>query len=311
MDKKPMSLDEEQKSGSILLPLFAFVALGLFLTLCWYAYSYYINSQKSDGVYYIKADKSAFKVKPEDQGGMEISNQDKQIFNAMKGASENIDESLNVVETGGEDIVKINLPDENNKKTEDGGLVSAVESEAKKIESNLDEKAKEKLEIVQKENEKLIKEAEKIIDVQKEIKLIDQQSAPKESIGDSMEKDLKAEVSAEKKVESVSKTQDKNTGVNKTTIALKSSNKEVVGGKGFYVQISSHKSVADLEAGWGRFLKKFPNGNDGKGKNISEAIVNGSKYYRLSFGPYKDKPSAVSKCVSLKAKGQDCLIQVY
>ncbi len=313
MDKRPSNLDEEQKSGSILLPLFAFVALGLFLTLCWYAYNYYINSQKADGVYYIKADKSAFKVKPTEPGGMEISNQDKQIFNAMKGDSENIDGEVNIVENSQEEVVKINLPDENKSNLEDGGLVSAVESEVKKIENNLDEKDKKKLEVIQKENEKLINEAKQIAEAKpnQDIKLIEQKQTEEISKKEIVQEKVETKINAEKKVESISNSEDSSTGVNKTTIALKSSSKEAVGGKGFYVQISSHRSISDLENGWNRFLKKIPNGNDGKAKNISEAMVNGAKYFRLSFGPYTQKSEAVSKCTALKSKGQDCLIQVY
>ncbi len=371
MEKRPshIKIEAENRGSPAVLPVFAFIALGLFLTLCWYAYNYYIDNQKGDGVYYIKADKSPFKVQPENPGGMQVENQDKQIFNAMVGSAEKLDGQINVVEgeEGVEDKVsvtasvaedaeaKIELPGSN----PDNSVTKAI-SKGEKDSNKVIETAKETKKEIDQKAQKLLAETAKSAD---EIKKIQEQAkkAVAEATGDKKVADhvkvveqnaqkqveksakikqeqAKADVSekaeqvAAKKAETkaapkniakvVSKVDEK-TGASTTTVSLKTPKSmsniatsakggaASAGAKGFYVQISSHRTMSELEGAWKKFSGKFSSVSSGASKNVSEADVKGVKYYRLSFGPYTSRSAAAEKCQSLKAQKQDCLVMGY
>ncbi len=324
MDKRPskITIDDDNNSSSIFLPVFAIVALGLFLTLCWYAYTYYIDQQKKEGVYYIKADKSPLKVKPDNPGGLVVENQDKQIFNAMVGDAENLDGKINTVEgeapASSEDIAKA---------VQAGFAENAVPSDLK----DTDVKIELPNDISKSEIPKDVVAAEKPVEQPKETvkseveKTVAAESEKKEELKEAVVTKAKPD----EKAIMVTKEKDAATGKDKTIVTLKEDVKPSIpapksmggkavvvsapasGGKGFFVQISSHRTTADLEGGWKRFSSKYSAVSAGASKNITEATVNGVKFYRLSFGPYASRQSAIDKCKALKVKGQDCLVQAY
>ena len=120
----------------------------------------------------------------------------------------------------------------------------------------------------------------------------------------------------------VKKEINKSTGENKTIIQFKelpksmrkegsgTSTPQALAEKGaYYIQVSSHASKAEADSVWRKFSEKYKSEVSGKSKNIVEAQVKGKNFYRLSFGPFKDRADASTKCGILKAKGQDCIIQ--
>ena len=78
--------------------VFAVFTAMIFITLCWYAYIYFVDQNTREGVVYIKADRSPFKVIPEDPGGMVVEYKDKKVFDKITGDSENLTEELKILE---------------------------------------------------------------------------------------------------------------------------------------------------------------------------------------------------------------------
>ncbi len=325
MDKRPskITIENEENQSSLFLPVFAIVALGLFLTLCWYAYNYYIDQQKKGDVYYIKADKSPLKVKPDNPGGLVVENQDKQIFNAMVGNAENLDGKINTVEAeepaSKEDIanaVKVSAG---------GGSDDEVPEEFKDTDTQISEEAAQINLPGADDNKtegKTIGQAPVVVDNETKADVKAEPEVTPEVKVEAVDPEVKKE--APKNDYVVTKEKDEATGANKTTVTLKADEKPAkaaapapksmggkVGGKGFYVQISSHKNMADLEGGWKKFSSKFSSVYSGVSRNVTEATINGAKFYRLSFGPYSDRNAAIAKCTTLKAQKQDCLVQAY
>ena len=77
---------EEPKTRSRTLPvIIALLALGGFAGLLWYAYSWGVGGVESEDLPVVAAESSPAKVAPEEPGGMEIPNQDKQVLNDQGG----------------------------------------------------------------------------------------------------------------------------------------------------------------------------------------------------------------------------------
>lgn len=76
----------------------------------------------------------------------------------------------------------------------------------------------------------------------------------------------------------------------------------------FFVQLSAYSSTHALDKGWNDLKSKY--GTVINGSKLTNKIErDGKTIYRLGFGPYKQKISAVEACNKLKAKGQDCIVR--
>lgn len=399
-NKNAKAGNNSDNSSKNLGVVFAIISALLFITLCWYAYIYFVDQNTQKGIIYIKADRTPFKVVPDNPGGMVIEYTDKKVFDRITGASEKItrknvavieeekplndgqinalamkysnldqEEYQNAAKVILEPIVKeakqngddvevaaaanysvrkksvINLENikaDSNKELEDDkkGFEDIVNEVSSVNNVITNDNAKEKAEEGSSENSNKndIKEAFEDIsnkmngkaDGDKKAKPIN--SVVKEGVKVTRKPSKllisepdKQEVVAVNNVD-VKSTTDKKTGKSKTTIlfgknkpkSLSKSKKVDVDksstGKtapGFYVQVSSHTKLSDLEKSWKIFKRKYGQVVSDANKNITKASVNGKQFYRLSFGAYKTKIQAQSKCKSLKAKGRDCLIKYY
>lgn len=345
-----------KNSGSLMGIIFAIMSAAILITLCWYAYIYFVEQSTGKGVVYIKADRSPFKIMPDDPGGMIIEYTDKKVFDRITGDAEDLKSDLKIIEEERpmekdemERIAKENsIYDREEYKNAAKAILNPIVKKAKKEDvisaddikiSSEDKEEFENLveEIANQEDEKKevnIKEVFKsitnkvtggrseeeverteakaipTIDIPKNIKIV---SKPDDLVISYLEKKdgimvEDADVKFEK---------DAETGKNKTTITFKRPPKSLAKKgsaktlPGFYVQISSHTKLSDLETAWSIFERKYSSVVGAAKKNISEADVSGKKFYRLSFGPYKTKQQATSKCKLLKSKGRDCLLKYY
>lgn len=77
----------------------------------------------------------------------------------------------------------------------------------------------------------------------------------------------------------------------------------------FLVQIAAFRSDAEAQQAWTKLQAKNEDLLKSYAPNVAQADL-GAKgiYYRLRFGPFKDRADAISVCESLKARKQDCLV---
>ncbi len=366
--------------------IFAIISAFLFITLCWYAYIYFVEQSTDKGIVYIKADKTPFKIITDDPGGMKNDYTEKKVFNRITGQKENLSKNVNILEqerpVDKEEIAKIaqqnsllkeeeyqdaaktiltpiiRLSQEEDEKEEIeqvetfDDLVALVnddqndeadpqifegygdddEDDVAKEEVNQDRPADNALEINQvfaSISNKIAGNDNKSLQEKEEVK---SSSKPSKNIPQNVKVALKPDslllAPRQNIIEDAKVEVEKNdkTGSNKTTItfakAPKSLKKSSSPSKvevsdssktlpGFYVQVSSHTKLQDLETAWSTFKNRFSNIVSGANKNVNEANINGTKFYRLSFGPFSDKTQAQSKCSSIKVQGRDCLIKFY
>ena len=83
------------RQRSRILPVFiALLALAGFAALLWYAYSWGVGGTDSANIPLVTAEQTPAKIAPEEPGGMEIPNQDKQVLNPEEGANPSTVERL-------------------------------------------------------------------------------------------------------------------------------------------------------------------------------------------------------------------------
>jgi len=77
----------------------------------------------------------------------------------------------------------------------------------------------------------------------------------------------------------------------------------------FLVQIAAFRSDVEAQQAWTKLQAKNEDLLSAYAPNVAQADL-GAKgiYFRLRFGPFKDRADAISVCESLKARKQDCLV---
>lgn len=136
----------------------------------------------------------------------------------------------------------------------------------------------------------------------------------KASAKKSFDNDTEAKV---KKIE----TKVTDNGTSKTTITFKNiqkpSYKAPVKKSGvnkagsYFVQIGAYGTKGEAEKSWKANVNKLGSEVNNYKSRIDKAVVKGKTYHRLSFGGFKTKSEADTKCVSLKKKGVSCLVKKY
>jgi hypothetical protein len=79
-------------------------------------------------------------------------------------------------------------------------------------------------------------------------------------------------------------------------------------GGGARVQLAAVKSEALAKAQWAKFQKAHPDLLGALTLSIQKVTVNGADYYRIQAGPLSDKNAAKDLCSKLKAQKQDCIV---
>jgi hypothetical protein len=74
------------------------------------------------------------------------------------------------------------------------------------------------------------------------------------------------------------------------------------------VQLAAVKSEALAKEQWAKFQKAHPELLGALTLSIQKVQVNGTDYYRVQAGPLSDKSSARDLCSKLKAQKQDCIV---
>ena len=348
VERKMATKQKTKKNLPLILSTFG--AVVIFFILCWYAYSYYHQQNNINNIIHIKADTSPIKVLPDDPGGMKVEHKDKNIYGRIIGAEEKIPAKVKIIEdvdqTSKEEIIEMatrqskdGLESQNsgsdyqitsighNVRANDklGSLIEDISSE---VEGS-DKKAKEYVSPKSLEQTLLEQTNDKAEENEENTNVEPSSFEIKKQVSENVAKLSRIRVFKKPEIKvnlagfdnaKVTIESDKNTGKRKTKIKLadvpksmkkSSSNLVRKTGAGYYVQISSHTSMADLEDAWNDFKRKYSSFVANSSRNVTNASVSGKKYFRLSFGPFSSKNTASLKCGALKQKGKDCLIKKY
>lgn len=93
--RPPPPPEERPRPRSRTLPvLIALLALAGFAGLLWYAYTWGVGGLESENLPVVAAEESPAKVAPEEPGGMEIPNQDKQVLNQQEEGQSDVERLL-------------------------------------------------------------------------------------------------------------------------------------------------------------------------------------------------------------------------
>jgi cell division protein FtsN len=245
----------------------------------WYAYDQGVKKGVQLAPPIISADKAPVKVAPEDPGGMEVPNQDKQVFNVLNSGE------------GEEKVEKLMAPPEAAIREEKPEL-----SEAEKAadENKLDQLVEKATEDGEAAADKVTETAEKAAD----------------AVSDTTEKAVEAAketaAAAEEKVAETSETV-KESAKETVTAALPPAKETATPGGNSWVQVGSFGSVDAAEKQWSNLTGKHGSLLSGVGYRVQDVQVNGKTYYRLQLGSF-GRDAASKLCNDLKAAKQDCLV---
>lgn len=74
------------------------------------------------------------------------------------------------------------------------------------------------------------------------------------------------------------------------------------------IQFAAVKTEAAAQDVWSKLQKKYPSVLGGLGLNVEKVDKSGNVLYRVQAGPFADKAAAKRACMKLKAQNQDCIV---
>lgn len=230
-------------------------------------------AQESTEIPVIRRPQTAVKIRPENPGGMDIPNQDKNIYNIIE--KKNVDNT----------VVENLLPTPETPKLPD--IVPEV-SELDENAKNLDEIVDEVTEAEEKEIAKAEQKVEEI--PQKPADLLETKPEEKAQAKTETKPEAKAETKTEAKMEAKVETPAQQTDGKWQIQLIASKNKSAV--EKAWMDLSSRYSL----------LKSYPHEIQ-----TSDLGAQGT-FYRLRAGLFADKNAAAAACAALKKQGlNDCI----
>jgi cell division protein FtsN len=254
----------------------AVLIIGGFGIGIWYAYDQGVKKGVQLAPPIISADNTPVKMKPEDPGGMDIPNQDKQVFNVLQSGD------------APEKVEKLMPPPEDAIKDEPTETAAVSDTEKAADESKLEtliEKATKDApaaESAASDTTEKADSADKAPEPVKKPEVIVEKVAPKVE---------------EKKVEVAAAPAPKKVAEPKTSGPL------------YRVQVGSFRSSDAAEKQWSMLSSKHKSLLSGLSYRVQDVDVKDKgTYYRLQLGAYGSRDSANKLCSDLKAQKQDCLV---
>jgi len=259
--------------------ILALLIIGGFGIGIWYAYDQGVKKGVQLAPPIISADTSPVKIKPDDPGGMDIPNQDKQVFNVLQ--SGDAPEKVEKLMPPPEDSIK----DEAAEQAQDSAMTTA-------------EKAADESKL-----ETLIEKATKDAPA---ADAAASQAADKAAGGESASNAIKLPEVVVQKVEA--KPVEEKTEVAAAPAPAKVEEPKT-GGPFYRVQVGSFRSPDAAEKQWSTLSSKYKSLLSGLTYRVQDvAVKDKGTYYRLQLGAYDSRDGANKLCSDLKAQKQDCLV---
>lgn len=268
-DEEP-GISRKKWIGAVL----AAVIVGGFGIGIWYAYDQGVKKGVQLAPPIISADTSPVKEKPEDPGGMDIPNQDKQVFSVLQSgdAPEKVEQLMPPPEDA--------TPEE---KTELTVTDAEKASDEDKLDNLVEEVTKDAAEAGAKVGEVVESTAEKV----------------EETVSAATTTD---EPATEEKVEE-----------KKVEVAVAPAPTKIEEPKSdgplYRVQVGSFRSPDAAEKQWQTLNSKFKSMLSDVSHRVQDVKVEDKgTYFRLQVGAFSNRDSANQLCNDLKAQKQDCLV---
>lgn len=322
---------EMQRSKSVFLG--AATGIGLACAVGWFVLAPRYSSNLESEIPVVKRPQTAVKIKPTEPGGMEISNQDKSIYDIIdkNEAKEKTVENL--------------LPPPEEPKLPE--VVAETVSETEQVVAQAPTVEGQATEVVAAANETVVQESVEAQVVQNEVAqdktvsiaeaseklqngpqprsalFVDPRVAYQERL-----KEKQAEENAQyelAKADAAKKAKERVTGVVESapqadavapveapkveTIAQAPASSSTVATKGSWqVQLMSSKNKDAVEKSWAGLVKKYAFLSSQPYEIETADIDFGSTYYRLKTGAFANKADADKLCGQIKAAGGSCLV---
>lgn len=276
-EDEPRSNRRKWIGGTLAIIIIAGFGIGI-----WYAYDQGVKKGVQLAPPIISADTSPVKEEPVEPGGMDIPNQDKQVFSVLKSG-----------ETP-EKVEKLMPPPEDATPEEKTAETAMSDAEKAADESKLDT---------------LIEKATKDEPVAEAKSEAATETAP---VAD--EKPAADEKTVEKAVEKAEEKIDETVEEKKVEVAAAPVPKKVEapapsGGPVYRVQVGSFRSQDAAEKQYSTLSSRFKSLLSGLTYRVEDVVVKDKgTYFRLQLGSYGDRDSAKQLCNDLKAQKQDCLV---
>lgn len=255
-------------------------------------------AQKSSEIPVIRRPQTAIKIRPENPGGMEIPNQDKDVYNIVE--KKNVDNT----------VVENLLPTPETPKLPDiVPEVSDDEETAVDLDEVLDEVIAEKPEtpeIAEKTvGENIEKNAEQVEKAKEKIVSDTMPSKPKDLLKNDKEnvETTKTEEKIEKKIEKVAEKAPAKIEEAKETIIPQTNGK-------WQIQLLASKNKAAVEKAWTDMANRYSLLKSYTHEIQTSDLGAQGIFYRLRVGSFADKNAAAAVCATLKSKGMnDCIVK--
>ncbi|WP_340149928.1 SPOR domain-containing protein [uncultured Sneathiella sp.] len=251
----------------------AVVIVGGFGIGIWYAYDQGVKQGVQLAPPIISADTSPIKEKPEDPGGMDIPNQDKQVFSVLQSGD------------APEKVEKLMPPPEDATPEEKAELI-VTDAEKAADENKLDNLV-----------EKVTKDAAEAGEKAQEVV---------ESTAEKVEETVSATTTEEPATEQ--KVEEKTVEVAAAPVPKKVEEPQT-GGPMYRVQVGSFRSQDAAEKQWAMLNSKFKSMLSDVSHRVQDVKVEDKgTYFRLQLGAFSSRDGANRLCNDLKAQKQDCLV---
>lgn len=259
--------------------ILAVLIVGGFGVGIWYAYDQGVKKGVQLAPPIISADTSPVKVKPDDPGGMDIPNQDKEVFSVLQ--SGDAPEKVEKLMPPPEDAIKDDVAEQ---------AADAAVSTAEKAAD--DSKLETLIEKATKDAPSAAEAASKAANT----------SGASESATVAVKK---PEVVVEKVAPEV---EEKKVEVVAAPVPKKVEEPKASGPR-YRVQVGSFRSADAAEKQWSMLSSKHKSLLSGLSYRVQDVDVKDKgTYYRLQLGAYGSRDSANKLCNDLKAQKQDCLV---
>ncbi len=251
----------------------AVVIVGGFGIGIWYAYDQGVKQGVQLAPPIISADTSPIKEKPEDPGGMDIPNQDKQVFSVLQSGD------------APEKVEKLMPPPEDATPEEKAELI-VTDAEKAADENKLDNLVEE----VTKDAAEAGEKAQEVV----------------ESTAEKVEETVSATITEEPATEQ--KVEEKTVEVAAAPVPKKVEEPQT-GGPMYRVQVGSFRSQDAAEKQWAMLNSKFKSMLSDVSHRVQDVKVEDKgTYFRLQLGAFSSRDGANRLCNDLKAQKQDCLV---
>ena len=327
---------EMQRSKSVFLG--AATGIGLACAVGWFVLAPRYSSNLESEIPVVKRPQTAVKIKPTEPGGMEISNQDKSIYDIIdknEGKEKTVENLLPppeepklpevVAETVSETeqvVAQAPATDATNTEVQAVATNETVVQESVEAQPVQNEVAQDKTVSIAEASEKLQAEPQK-----RSALFVDPRVAYQERL-----KEKQAEENAQfelAKAEAAKQAKERATGVAETsptaptsvqasvetpkveTIAQApvASGPTTAAAGSWQIQLMSSKNKDAVEKSWTGLVKKYAF-LSGLPYEIETADIDfGSTYYRLKTGAFTNKADADKVCNQIKAAGGSCLVK--